>query len=588
MHFHKRLFELTQGVRMRVVLLILLGLTISATFVGQGIASALVISYIYAGEAWQAVLPLVGAIVLLLAMRAGLVWLREIGSMAAAAKIKERVRERAYAHLLSLGPGYLSHERTGAVQAALVDGIEALETYLGKYVPQMAVALIAPALILIYIATLDPVVALMIAACVIALPLLPRLWSKLLEKTGYAQWDTYATLKAQNLDSMQGMFTLKSFNAAKRRGEHLAADAFKLYRATLTALAVSLLSSGMFAFFAAAATAVAIGIGAIHLAEGKLDVPALLILLLLAGECMRPLLELEKYWHLGYTGVITANQIFEILDAKPLTVSCSREQHTTPGQRLAPALTPSGERATTAPPSIIFKDVWFDYGDGRPALRGLTFTAEAGKTTALVGRSGAGKTTAVSLSLRFFDPQRGQVLIDGQDARELTLDAVRVRMSVVSQDTYLFYGTIADNLRVGKPEATIEELRAVARNANILDFIESLPHGFQTLIGERGMKLSGGERQRIAIARALLKDAPILILDEPTSSVDAANEHEIQQALERLAQNRTTLVIAHRLSTIANADRIVVLDAGREVESGQHHELLARGSAYARLVAAQH
>jgi ATP-binding cassette subfamily C protein CydD len=233
--------------------------------------------------------------------------------------------------------------------------------------------------------------------------------------------------------------------------------------------------------------------------------------------------------------------------------------------------------------------VTFAYQNGaRPALRDLSFTVEAGETVALVGRSGAGKSTVAALVYRFFDPQSGSIRLKGTDLREWAPDELRQMIAIVAQDTYLFHGTVADNLLLARPDALPADLERAARAANAHDFIAALPNGYSTVIGERGVKLSGGERQRIAIARALLKDAPLLILDEATSNVDAHNEAAIQEALTRLAEGRTTLVIAHRLSTIVNADRIVVvLRDGSAVESGRHGELVRLEGAYAQLVAAQ-
>jgi ATP-binding cassette, subfamily B, bacterial len=213
--------------------------------------------------------------------------------------------------------------------------------------------------------------------------------------------------------------------------------------------------------------------------------------------------------------------------------------------------------------------------------------AGAGETVALVGRSGAGKTTAAHLLLRFWDPQAGRITIGGHDLRDFTLDDLRRQVALVAQDTYLFNATLRENLALGRPDATAEEVLAAARAANVDEFAQALPEGYETTVGERGLQLSGGQRQRIAIARALLKDAPVLVLDEATSHLDAVNEAEVREALDRLMRGRTTLVIAHRLSTIRNADAIIVLDGGRIAESGSHAELLALDGLYSHLIGSQ-
>jgi ATP-binding cassette subfamily B protein len=235
---------------------------------------------------------------------------------------------------------------------------------------------------------------------------------------------------------------------------------------------------------------------------------------------------------------------------------------------------------------IVFEDVTFTYAD-KPALRGLSFSAEPGQVTALVGPSGAGKSTVFSLLVRFYDVAGGRVMIDGQDVREVTLASLRRNVALVGQDTFLFSGTIAQNIRDGRPGATDEEVRAAARDANVLTFAEAMPQGLETEVGEGGARLSGGQRQRVAIARALMRDAPILLLDEATAALDAEAEAAVQEALERLMKGRTTLVIAHRLATVRKADRIVVMRDGAAVEVGDHSSLLAQGGLYARLHALQ-
>ena len=263
-------------------------------------------------------------------------------------------------------------------------------------------------------------------------------------------------------------------------------------------------------------------------------------------------------------------RIFEYLDM-------TTEQYDPPGAIALPET--NGE--------IAFEEVVFSYGGDRDVLDGITFHVDPGEVVAFVGPSGAGKTTITQLVPRFYDPQEGRVLVDGHDIRNVTLESLRRDIGIVSQETYLFHDTIASNLRYGKPDATDAELEAAARAANIADFILSLPDGFETIVGERGHKLSGGERQRLAIARVLLKDPRILILDEATSSLDYENEAAIQKALEVAMRGRTSLVIAHRLSTVLAADTIFVVDNGRIVESGRHDALLARGGLYSRLYRTQ-
>ncbi|NJO81365.1 MAG: thiol reductant ABC exporter subunit CydD [Blastochloris sp.] len=570
MMLHRRLLALIAEVRSNVVLMVLLGLLIAGTYIGQGLLTAQVVIRIFERADWASVLPLLGWALALVAVRAVLLWLREIGAMATSAAVKQRLRRRLYTHLLALGPGYLERTDTGTVRSTLVDGVEALEGYLGYYIPQAFVALATPVLILVVLVVIDPLIGGLTLVCALLVPVIPRIWDRVLGSYGSSHWQAYSELGAQFLDSMQGMTTLKAFNASAARGEALRNAALKLYQATMAQLAISMIRSGVVGLAMGVGTAVAVGVGALRLANGNLDAAGLFIMLFLVNECFRPLVDLDAYWHQGYMGVSASSYIFRLLDTTPEVQEPAR-----------PAPAPSS-------PAIAFAQVSFAYLDGeRPALDAVSFTIAPGETVALVGRSGAGKSTVVSLLLRFFDPQQGEILLGGRPLADYDLDTLRSMIAVVSQDTYLFHGSVAANLQLGKPNATRAELEAAAHAAKAHDFIAALPQGYDTIVGERGMKLSGGERQRIAIARALLKDAPILLLDEATASIDAANEALIQEALAQLTAERTTLVIAHRLSTVVNADRIIVLDQGRVVESGRHRELLDGMGAYARLVAAQ-
>ena len=571
---HRKMLSLTEGARARIALTVVLGLAISSTYIAQGVFVALVVSRILASEPWTGVLSLVGAVALLAALRAVLLRWREMSCMLTAAEVKVALRQRLYRVLLALGPGYMERTRTGTVQSTLVDGVEALEAYMGYYLPQSIVAVVVPLAVVAYIFVLSPLVGVVVLVCVLAVPLVPRLWDGLLGEYGQRHWRAYTDLNAQFVDSMQGMVTLKALNASERRGRVLQNAAYALYRATMAQLSISMIRNGVVGLAMSAGVAMAVAVGAFQVADGALSLAGLLVVLFLTGECFRPLVELDSYWHKGYMGVSASTGIFALLEAKPEVVD--RE-----GMATHP------EHSST-PKSLAFVNVTFAYHpDSAPALDGLSFGVDAGQSIGLVGQSGAGKSTVVTLLLRFFDPQQGRVEIGSVDIRDYPLDKLRALIAVVSQDAYIFHGTAEDNLRLGKPEASLEELEAAARAANAHKFITALPQGYQTVLGERGAKLSGGERQRIAIARALLKDAPILILDEATSSLDGVNESAIREALNRLAEGRTTITIAHRFSSVVNADRIVVLDEGRVVETGSHQDLMERRGAYASLVLAQ-
>ncbi|HLH29996.1 MAG TPA: ABC transporter ATP-binding protein, partial [Terriglobia bacterium] len=314
-------------------------------------------------------------------------------------------------------------------------------------------------------------------------------------------------------------------------------------------------------------TAAILWIGAEHVLEGTLTIGSILVFLSYLGSLYAPI---ESLMYTGSTiqgASGSAARVMEVMDTEPEV----RERG-------------GAIRLQRVHGHVRFKAVSFGYEPSRPVLHDISFEALPGETIAIVGSTGAGKSTLVSLLPRFYDPSGGSVTIDEYDLRDVTINSLRQQIAIVLQESFLFPISIAENIAYGRPNATIEEIMDAARAANAHQFIERLPEGYETMIGERGATLSGGERQRIAIARALLKNAPILILDEPTSALDTETEHMLLQALERLMQGRTTFIIAHRLSTIRNADRIVVLDNGHIIESGSHRELMQVDGRYRRLV----
>ena len=572
MYLDLRLLRLTRGFRLRIALAAIVGLAavpvamLRLTLTGQTMARA------FSGEPFNALIGVLTLIAGLILLRALLQLARDEIANATAARMKARVRAMLYAHILALGAGHFDQRRTGDAALALVDGVEQLDPFFGQYLPQLIVAALTPVLIFGFMAFLDLQTAAIFLVFALVTLIAPAAFHKMNSTASMAFRRAQADTAAEFLDSIQGLGTLKAFGQSRQRGERLAARARHLYRSTMWVLGVNIATGSVTLLGISAGAAVALGWGAVRVQAGQLSLATLLVVLLLGVEVFRPLRDLVQLFHSSMLAVAATRGLYQLFDAVPEV------------QSPANPTTPAELR-----PIVRFDHVTFGYAGGRrPAVTDVSFELQPGQSLGVVGPSGAGKSTLVNLLLRFVDPQRGRVLLDGHDLRELPIDLLRNQVAVVAQDTYLFYGSVADNLRVARPAATPEELEAACRAANAHQFILDLPNGYATLIGERGVRLSGGQRQRLAIARALLKNAPILILDEALSSVDAENESTIQQALDTLQRGRTTLVIAHRLSSVANADRIVVLDRGQLVEEGSPHELLQReDGVYYRLMAAQ-
>ena len=579
MYLHPRLLSLAADVRWRIIVSAVVGMLATAAGVARLAVAAVIIVEVVRGNATFESLtwPLVIMAVLIVA-RAYLQYLQEVMSHHTASLVKVKLRQRLYEHSLALGPGHFDSSRTGDALMSLAEGVERLEAFFGRYLPQMIVAALAPVVIFIFMALIDFRTGLVFLAFALLTLVIPNLFHRWNRERSMARRDAYGALGADFLDAVQGLATLKAFGQSRGRGELLAERARNLFRTTMGVLAANAATGALTILGITGGAAVALGWGAVRVADGDLELRALMIVLMLGVEVFRPLRELVQLYHDGVMAMSSAEGIFAIMDS-PVTV---RDPERATANGPAPAST------AELKPEIAFENVSHAYNEGRrPALHDLSFTLHEGETLGLVGPSGAGKSTIVWLMLRFFDPQEGVVRMGGRDVRDITLEELRERVSVVTQDTYLFHGTVADNLRFGNPHATQAELEEAARAANAHEFIHHLPQGYETVVGERAVRLSGGQKQRIAIARALLKDAPILILDEALSSVDAENEALIVQALDRLIEGRTTLRIAHRLSSIVNADRILVLEEGRLVESGRHAELVAAGGLYAELMAQQ-
>ncbi len=627
------------------------GFVAGALFVAQAILLSSAVNRVFLlGQTLQDVLPLLGLLLGLLLLRAGLISVQEVLAQRSASRIKRSLRQQLIAHVYALGPAYTRTERTGELVNAVVEGVEALDAYITQFLPARYLAGLLPVFVLLVVLWLDPWTTLVLLVAGPMLILLLALIGGRARTITERRFLEMSWMSAFFLDVLQGIATLKMFGRSREQAANIEEISQHYGKTTMEVLATAFQTSLVMEWAATAATAMVALEASLRLMNGALPFDRALAVLLLTPEFFLPLRQMAIKYHSGAMGKAAAGRIYAILDTplpgsrggQPggksashagLGASATEGPREAADEKPAPGLEPSGGLVSVSPAEasspvpghavfkvdglpgypfaalrassldIRFENVRFAYpspghadraGDperhgifdngARAALQGFSLTVPHGQTVALVGPTGAGKTTVASLLLRFIDPDSGEITVGGAPLLGIDRAAWRRQIAWVPQLPHLFHGTAADNIRLGRPDAGVDAVIAAAQAAHAHEFIMALPRGYDTPLGEQGARLSGGQQQRLAIARAFLKDAPLLILDEATANLDAESERLIQDALARLMAGRTVLIIAHRLNLAYAADKIAVMDGGRAVEIGSHRSLLAQDGLYRRLV----
>jgi len=517
-----------------------------------------------ASSADHAVWVIAAALLGLYLLRIAFQFLSNYCAHIAAWNMVAKMRGKLYSHIQGLSLGFFTNKQTGQLMSRVIEDTANFETLIAHALPDLISSVIVFTGVLVILISINPVLA-MLTCAPLPLILFCTFFLRYIRKSFSARQIISAELSSLLQDNFSGIKEIQIFNRQDYEAKRINDKATLHCSMTVKGIFWVSLLHPVVNFLSGLGTIVVVLFGGLFALAGNLNIADITVFLLYLGLFYAPVASFSRVLEEVQNALVSGRRVFEILDTQS-------DIKDLPGAKYVPIL----------PGNVAFNNVSFHYAKVA-VVNNVSFEVRAGEMAALVGPTGAGKTTITSLLARFYDPVQGSITIDGIDIRDMTLESLRQQISIVMQDVFLFNGTIAENIAYGMEEALPDEIIQAAKTASIDDFINGLPDKYDTRVGERGMRLSGGQKQRIALARAVLRNSPILILDEATSAVDNETEREIQTAINAIAGRRTVIIIAHRLSTVERADAIFVLNNGEIVERGKHAELLALGGLYASM-----